>query len=424
MAANPVRKVARSAISSRAWKRTSSWIRGGRRRAPAAGHELHGIDVPADVVVYFGDGAAKLYQLQQWLPVLEQLHRTHRVLLVFRRLDALRAVRRSTTLPGLFVRRFADLIGLYDASDYALVVYVNNAVSNFQSLSHARPVHVHVNHGESDKISMVSNQAKAYDRVFIAGQAALDRHRRALIDFDESSLVMVGRPQLDQVHDEAPEDAPGTTVMYAPTWEGENEANNYTSVDLFGEQVVEALLSRPGTRLLYKPHPRVASSKNPAVAGAHQRIVAAIEAADPDGVLGHRVCLQGDILTMFAPLDALVTDVSSVGLDFLYLHPDRPLVLTDRRGDREELVRSAPVARGCPVVDAGTGSVAELLESALTSDEHAGVRAELRTYYFGDHPRGSSSERFEAAVHELVTERRRTLVGHENVSGTMEAAED
>lgn len=425
MAGNPVRQLARSAVRSRAWRRTSTWIRGAApRRAPAAGHELHGIDVPADVVVYFGDGAGKLYQLLQWLPVLERLHRTHRVLLVFRRLDALRAVRSRTTLPGLFVRRFADLIGLYDANDYALVVYVNNAVSNFQSLSHARPVHVHVNHGESDKISMVSNQAKAYDRVLIAGQAALERHRRALIDFDESRLVMVGRPQLDQVGDDATERLPGTTVMYAPTWEGENEANNYTSVDVLGEQLVEALLARPGTRVVYKPHPRVASSADPGVAGAHQRIVAAIEAADPDGAVGHRVSLQGDILTMFAAVDALVTDVSSVGLDFLYLHPDRPLVLTDRRGDREELVRSAPVARGCPVVDLATASVAELLETALTLDEHAGVRAELRTHYFGDHPPGSSTERFEAAVHELITERRRRLVGHETVVGTMEAAEE
>ncbi len=58
-------------------------------------------------------------------------------------------------------------------------------------------MHIHVNHGESDKVSMVSNQAKAYDKVFVAGEAAVRRHRAALVDFDESTLVRVGRPQLD-----------------------------------------------------------------------------------------------------------------------------------------------------------------------------------------------------------------------------------
>ena len=106
-------------------------------------------------------------------------------------------------------------------------------------------VHVHINHGESDKLSMVSNQAKAYDKVFVAGDAAIERHRRALIDFDESALVKVGRPQLDIDRLAELEPSSARTIMYAPTWEGENESNNYTSVDLFGPQIVEAALRSP-----------------------------------------------------------------------------------------------------------------------------------------------------------------------------------
>ena len=50
-------------------------------------------------------------------------------------------------------------------------------------------LHVHVNHGESDKLSMVSNHAKAYDRVFVAGEAAVQRHLDGLLEFDTSRLV-------------------------------------------------------------------------------------------------------------------------------------------------------------------------------------------------------------------------------------------
>ena len=78
-----------------------------------------------------------------------------------------------------------------------VVLYVNQNVSNFDVLAYARPQHVFLSHGESDKVYMVSNQAKAYDLTFVAGQAAVDRYRAALHDFDtDAKLRVIGRPQL------------------------------------------------------------------------------------------------------------------------------------------------------------------------------------------------------------------------------------
>src|SRR5699024_7860226 len=90
---------AQALVRSRAWAATSAWIRGGRRRGRPAGHEIHGIPVSADVVAYFGDSAEKTYQLTQWLPVLERLNEHRPVLLVFRKLGALRAIKGTTHLP-------------------------------------------------------------------------------------------------------------------------------------------------------------------------------------------------------------------------------------------------------------------------------------------------------------------------------------
>ena len=125
-------------------------------------------------------------------------------------------------------------MALYDRADFHAVVYVNNGWTNFQSLSFQQAVHIHVNHGESDKICMVSNQAKAYDKVFVAGEAAVRRHAAALAWFDPAHLVRVGRPQLDLPVAPAVPPFGGPTITYAPTWEGEDDANNYTSVDRFG----------------------------------------------------------------------------------------------------------------------------------------------------------------------------------------------
>lgn len=115
--------------------------------------------------------------------------------------------------------------------------------------------------------------------VFVAGDAAIDRHTRVLLDFDESRLVTVGRPQLDVERSPALPHSPRRTVMYAPTWEGENDANNYTSVDTFGEQIIAALLATPDTRVVYQPHPRIETSPDTRILEADARIWSQLEAS-------------------------------------------------------------------------------------------------------------------------------------------------
>lgn len=405
---NLIRRSALLAVRSSAWKKTSQWIRGTERWNELE-DEFDGSYVKAEVVAYFGDRKSKFYQLGQWLPVLEQLHRIHKVVIVVRKVSALNATRELTNLPVVLKRKFDPLQTFYHANDFRLALYVNNGMTNFQSLSYAPMVHVHVNHGESDKLSMVSNQAKSYDRVFVAGDAAINRYRRSLLDFDESALVKVGRPQLDIERPSELDASSVRTVMYAPTWEGENDANNYTSVDLYGVQIVEAALRAHDTRLIYKPHPRVETSNDPEIARANARIVELID--NSNETIGnesekHQVLMQGDILAMFDAVDLLITDISSVGLDFLYLRPEKPLVLTDRRTDTAKLNDEAPISRATPIIDRSTvNELDTMLSEMLTSDSTADARRELRRHYFGDGERGASTILFTEAVSKLISDR-------------------
>jgi CDP-glycerol glycerophosphotransferase (TagB/SpsB family) len=286
-------------------------------------------------------------------------------------------------------------------------------VLNFESLLDSRMLHVHVNHGESDKQSMASNNAKAYDRVFVAGDAAVDRYVTGLLDFDASRLVRVGRPQLDLPR--TPLLAPSTrrTVLYAPTWEGDADYNDYTSVDTLGEAIVRAILEVPDVRLVYKPHPKVTTSLTPAIADAHLAIMGLVEeAARLDPTAGHTQVLTGDILAVMPGCDAMVTDVSSVGLDWLYLHTDKPILLTDPHGDLEALHHQAPVSRCADVVGADdVRDLASLLDARLTHDEHHLARVAMRHHYFDDLDVGESTGRFLTEVTRLVTLRDELLTG-------------
>ena len=374
--------------------------------------------VDAEVVLYYADSPGRLYQLDQWIPVLEQLSTERSVLLVLRSLKTMREVQERTSLPVVCITKFIDLMNLYDLSDFKVGIYVNHGRNNFQSLNNPRMLHVHVNHGESDKLSSFSNQVKAYDRVFVAGPVAVDRYREALIAFDHNKLVMVGLPQLDLTFAHGLPESSRRTVMYAPTWEGESESNNWTSLDRFGVGIVESMLALPDVRVIYKPHPRVAASRHPGVSLAHGRILELLSAAgrrDPEA--GHLARMEGDILAMFSRVDALVGDISSVTLDFLYMRPECPLFLTDRRDDRTLLEKDSPLAAGADIIDSssmpGFGST---LASRLTDDTRLEDRIATRERYFGDLQPGDSTKRFQQAVAALVAERDELLVGHRRVT--------
>lgn len=368
------------------------------------------------VIAYFADDPTRTYQLVQWLDVLALLHEQHPVAIVVRDAASGEVLRERTDLPVLTAVEFPELTALYERLDAKVVLYCNNSMLNFQSLLDGRRLHVHINHGESDKQSMASNNAKAYDRVFVAGEAAVQRHVTGLLELDTRRLVRTGRPQLDLRP--APLLAPSTrrTVLYAPTWEGDADYNDYTSLDVLGPLIVEAVLEVPDVRLVYKPHPKIVTSTTPAVREAHLEVLRLVdEAGEREPGAGHAQVLRGDILAVIPDCDAMITDVSSVGLDWLYLRTEKPIFLTDRHHDGERLRREVPVSRCADVVDTTTvGGLTALLTARLERDEHHLARLAMRHHYFDDLQVGDSTRRFLDSVSELVVLRDR-LVGE--VSG-------
>ena len=363
------------------------------------------------VIAYFAGDPTRTYQLAQWLEVLEILDDLHPVGLVLRDPDSAALIESRTGLPVFAAPTFPELTELYARLDAKVVLYCNNSPINFESLLDSRRLHIHINHGESDKQSMASNNAKAYDRVFVAGDAAVQRYVSELLEFDASRLVRIGRPQLDLPRAPLLAPSPRRTVMYAPTWEGDAEYNDYTSLDTLGESIVRAVLDVPDVRLVYKPHPKITTSLTPAVSAAHRSIMRLVgEAARLDPAAGHTYALSGDILAIMPACDALITDVSSVGLDWLYLHTEKPIFLTDRHGDTARLRQQVPISHCADVIDdADVDGLAALLDERLGHDEHHLARVAMRHHYFDDLHVGDSTVRFLAAVSDAVALRDRLI---------------
>lgn len=371
----------------------------------------------ADVLVYFADGPSNLYQMTQWLPVFERLAQRRSLAILTRSQQTYDILTELTTLRTVRAPDANVMVEMYADDDAKVILYVNNGAQNFLSLANFRALHVHIGHGESDKHSMASHQAKAYDRVFVAGPAALERYRAAFLSFDESTFSVIGRPQLDLRPEPVVPPSPSgrRSLLYAPTWES-GWANNYTSVQVYGEAIVAAALAVPGTRVLYKPHPRLTKVNTAPVREAHERMVATLQAAQiADPAAGHWIDdpeAPADILAVFPSADLMITDVSSVGIDFLYRHVDRPMVLTDRYNDRAALAARTAISACADVLDdSALPGLTDLLSARLTDDPLAAQRQTARAGYFGDLPPGASTALFVDAVDALAEERDRLVAG-------------
>jgi len=345
------------------------------------------------VVVYFGSTPESVYQLEQWLPALEALHAAHAVVVLTADSRSAARIRTLTWLRVATVSRYATFDDLLTGSQVRLVLYVNHHVQNFGLLRFGDVTHVSLLHGDSDKVVSVSNQAKAYDFTFVAGQAAVDRLSLHLQHFDAAArCVVVGRPQASA----APRDRrPGepVTVLYAPTWEGAQRSAAYGSLLELGPALVRAVVADAGLRLVYRPHP-LTGVRRPDYGEADAAVREIVTAA------GHRVSTDAAIVDDFAAADVLVCDVSAVAVD--WLATGRPLVLTDPPGQDPTALRT-PLANAVRRLGPDEAArAASIVRHEVERDELAADRAAIARYYLGETTPGTALGHFLTACDQIV----------------------
>ena len=359
-----------------------------------------------EVLAYFGDDISRSYQIQQWLPVYEELNKTHKVQIICRQYPTTKHLRKLTNLPVNSVYDFFTLTDLIDANNYKVVLYVNNSFTNFQAMAAKKAFHVHLNHGESDKMSMTSRQMYAYDVVAVAGQAAKDRLKNALIVSDENKEVIIGRPQLDLLQKPL-EIVEGRKILtYAPTWEGDQEANNYSSVDVYGEKIVAAMLKVPNSTVFYKPHPKVTTSPKSHMIKSHKAILALLDNANSKDTNAKHRFVSGDPMPVLQVSDLLVSDVSAVTIDYLYLKPQGAMLMCDRLSNKDLFTQVAPVSKAVTnITNLNIGNIEQIISDHVSGKVDRSSYDEMRNYYFGDTKPGSSIARFIAMVNDLIQRR-------------------
>ncbi|WP_396668115.1 CDP-glycerol glycerophosphotransferase family protein [Microbacterium sp. R86528] len=377
------------------------------------------------VAVYFADGAVNMYQIRQWYKPLADLAAKWPVVVLSRSATGAQVMLADAGAPPVaFVPTVRDLEKFISEQDIRVVLYVNQNTRNFQMFRYARRWHVFINHGESDKMYMTTNQYKAYDYSFIAGDAARERLTRVLWDYDfDKRAIAIGRPQADHYSGALPY-APDarTVVLYAPTWEGDRPSAHYGSIATHGEVLVGALLASSNHRVIYRPHPR-SGVANAAYGAANARIIAAIAAANVADPSAQHVFDQGPELGwQLAAADVAVVDISAMVYD--RLAADKPLLIA-RPADPAAAIDTHGYLSACEWLDAEDAADIVSQASRVMADDEA--RAKLHqwvAHYFGDTSPGAATQRFGDAVAELMLQWERWHAGDADDDEGIDDVED
>ncbi|MFG1875208.1 CDP-glycerol glycerophosphotransferase family protein [Sphaerisporangium sp. NPDC049003] len=370
-----------------------------RRAAPPANreHVIAAVDqrVQAyrpEVIFYFSGPPTSVYQATMWLDTMARLSR--RTIIVLREREILPLLG-PTALPVLCVPSAVDLMNLRGLDGARLALYASNVGKNIHLLRAQGLRSVFIGHGDSDKEASFNPFSKAYDEVWVVGQAGRDRYLRAQVGVRDEDIVEVGRPQLSGIRRSGP-GLPVLSVLYAPTWEGWTDDLFHTSLITMGPKLVRALLAHsPAVRVIYKPHP-LTGERDPRAGTAHRRIVEMIGA----GAGRHQVVTgpEPHLYACFNDCDLLVSDISSVVADFVA--SGKPYAVTNVAGMADHVFRERyPSAVAAYLLGPGLrelpGILAQLQRPGV--DELAEARRAMKTYLLGpDHP--DAMTRFDEAV--------------------------
>ncbi|WP_433553670.1 CDP-glycerol glycerophosphotransferase family protein [Micromonospora zamorensis] len=368
-----------------------------RRFRPSAGGGAVGRALrrhQPEFLLYFSAPPGSEYQVTMWLPYLQRIGRPF--LVVLREPEFLAPIAAATDAPVVYCPTLR-------AMDEALVpslraaFYVNHGAKNSHCIRFTQLTHIQLHHGDSDKAPSANPVSGIFDRIFVAGPAAIDRYARAGVQIPADKFVVVGRPQVESIEVRA-EPARGLanpTVLYTPTWTGHHADADYCSLPV-AEGLLRRLLAR-GATVILRAHPYTA--QNPASARQLGRLTELLVADRARTGRPHVVGTAARELSLTECVnssDALVSDVSGVISDYLY--SGKPYAVTDMGDAGDRFTERFPLAGSGYVLRRDMSNVDAVLTDLLDTDPLAAERWATRRRYLGDFPAESYAEAFLSAA--------------------------
>jgi glycerophosphoryl diester phosphodiesterase len=279
-------------------------------------------------LLHIGDGPEAAYQVDLWYPYIAAVD-PHAIVVV--RLKELfeHLCINQPTVTALYIESGIDAEWLIlNCPHLAGILYTANTGNSVAFLRHNHLRHVFLGHGDSEKAASCYKFFRAYDELWAAGRAHIQRFRHAGFRHDSLQFRIVGRPTLRPLMRTALCGS-SSRFLYLPTWEGIHAEQEYTSL-YFGAELLATALRHTSLNAVVKLHPwtgkRLKELKSVFhnITDADQRN--RIKVIDPNTMASD---LMLDSSFLVADISSVVSDYLACGRPiFLYTPKDRPIRTT------------------------------------------------------------------------------------------------
>jgi len=351
-----------------------------------------------EIVVYFFGGMGQTYQINQWIDTFSNLDKKHSLTILIRDFSVYRFWQKKLPFNLIYAHTIDDVLSFYEKYNSKVIIYINNGFKNFQSLIYENGLHIHINHGESDKSSDHSNQVKSYDYIFVHGPNGYNNYMKYLIKLDSDQLIQTGRPQLDFINPIQLDTKNKQVIMYAPTWEATHRSMRYTSVDIYAEKIVDIILSNEKYFFIYKPHPNLGANDKK-VLDNHHKVLKKIKNSNQAITITNR-----DVNDIYPIVDLAIFDMSSIMTD--YLNVDKPFLLADVFDPQIHNIEDYNVLKACNTLTLkNIDNLQSILKNEIDNDPMKEKRKKIKELYLGNYKKGESIKKFIASVSKIIVQR-------------------
>lgn len=271
--------------------------------------DLPGLMEQARFIMHIGDGIEAAFHVDLWYPYLKSVDPC--TILAVRSKPLFDLLRRTRPdLHAIYIKAGLEAEWLVSNCPKLVAVhYISNTGNTVHFLRFNHVTHVFLGHGDSEKAASSHKFFRAYDEVWTAGRAHIDRFRATGMNHDGLRFRIVGRPTLRGLLQAEPD---GGSFLYLPTWEGFQAEQDYTSIRA-SEEFIPQAADLTGCKAVVKFHPW---------AGKRAQVLNEIEArlANPSGEMAGSIEVAGRTEPAADRMQAasfLISDISSVISDFL-----------------------------------------------------------------------------------------------------------
>jgi hypothetical protein len=349
--------------------------------------------------VFFDGDEETLYQIRMWIKPFENVGLDW--IIITRRPSMANELQKMTKKAPVIIARDRDkLIEVCNLPSLKFIMYVNNARENTEVVRFPHLVHAQLMHGDSEKTASFNPVSGMFTKIFVAGQAGIDRYARNGVSIAAEKFELVGRPQLGGMNvASGPVNPKEPTILVAPTWGGSALGEELSSLAVT-PQLVQALLDA-GASVVYRPHPFCSRTAEGAhtIRQVHEMLEQHANQTGRNHVFGKAAETDITVNQAANMSDMIISDLSGIMSDWLFSLKPYLLVSMDQSAkdfaERYPMGKAGVVADGREPKDFASAVQALIAEDTQQAYE---ARRKMREYYLA----GADSEDRAALFNEVV----------------------